>query len=89
MENLKEFNNNLEIVNLKNKKFGTPDKYVKVSGFGFKHKTKGFLVFTTSIKLDIPIVPYSPRGGHKALQNIMAQGGFLDIECFSFVNEMV
>ena len=62
---------NLQITRLKGEtKFKHPLGYTKPTGYCFK-TDKGYLSFDG-------IIPYIPRGGKKALESILAQGGFTD-----------
>lgn len=77
-----QLNKQLEIVNLKDYQFATPQGYVKVKGFAFFIKGKGFLKY----KSDRNFIPYVPMGGRKSLQSIIDAGGFLWYNDFEFIN---
>lgn len=72
-----EITKGLEIVKLKELKFGNKLAYTIPTGFALRHKELGFLSFEADnkdTKYGVKI-PYIPVGGKKALQSILDGGG--------------
>lgn len=64
----------LEIVKLEHQRFSVPGGYVQPTGHAFKHPQYGYLGFKDGKG------PYNPIGGKKALEEILASGGFIHFE---------
>lgn len=79
-----ELNKQLEIVRLDDYDFPTLTGRANVRGWGFRIPGRGFIRF----KSDNPFIPYSPCGGHKALQKIIDDGGFIHYDDLAFVIPM-
>lgn len=79
------FNAKLEIKALKGLYFNTHKGLCRFSrGYALFISGKGFLKF----KQDKTAVPYTPCGGKKALEAIIADGGFVDYDSLEFVNAL-
>ncbi|MNL03906.1 hypothetical protein D3C87_1244550 [compost metagenome] len=68
----KEINAALKIVKLSGQKFAVPGGYIVPTGYALYHPVYGFFGFKDNVS------PYRPAGGKKALESIMAEGGFLN-----------
>lgn len=80
-----EINKDLQIVNIKGKKFVCPGGYIEVSkGFAFFVPRLGYLKF----ECDQTFIPYVPAGGKKALQEIIKAGGFISFDDMEWLEEM-
>lgn len=77
-------NAQIQIVNLRHYQFRTPKGICTLHGWGMMIPGKGFIKF----KHEPLPVPYSPIGGRKALQSIVASGGFLEYDSLEFVNSI-
>lgn len=71
----------LKIVKLGTQKFKSIDGYYQPKGFALKHPELGYLSFDKEY-------PYSPKGGKKAIQNIIDAGGFLNFDNCTWLHEM-
>lgn len=80
-----EMNNQLQIVKINNFQFRHPLGTVSCKGWAVCIPGKGFLKF----KSDNNFLPYVPIGGKKALQSIIADGGFIDYNDLEFINPVV
>jgi hypothetical protein len=80
-----QINSELKIVKMDTQKFKTVDGYYQPKGFSFKHPVLGYLSFTNSEHSD---APYTPRGGKKALQQILNDGGLLNFDNAKWLQEM-
>lgn len=78
----------MEIVKLKDIKFGTPALHRLISGYAFFEPDKGFLAFSHDRDQYGILVPYIPCGGKKALQSILDAGGFLHLDGMEYVNSL-
>lgn len=79
--NTQQINNELQIVKLGSQKFKTVNGYYQPKGFALKHPELGYFSFDTEY-------PYSPKGGKKALQSILDQGGLLNFDNTKWLQEM-
>jgi hypothetical protein len=69
-------NFNLEIFRLDGSlKFKVPGGYIKPTGYTFQNKDTGAFLGFTDFK-----GPYIPVGGKRALEKILADGGFINSE---------
>lgn len=78
----KQLNAQLQIVRLDGLKFKAPLGTASTRGWGFYIEGKGYLKF----KSDTDFVPYSPCGGRKALESVLAAGGLLNYDSIEFIN---
>lgn len=77
----------LEIIKLKDLKFGNKLAYTVPTGFALRHKELGFLSFAAD-NIDAKYgvkVPYIPVGGKKALQSILDAGGLTDYDGIDWI----
>lgn len=78
-------NAKLEIKALKGLYFNTHKGLCHFSrGYALFIPGKGFVKF----KHETTAVPYTPRGGKKALESIIADGGFVDYDSLEFVTSL-
>ena len=75
-----EINSRLQIVRLNGKIFTDGLSHVEPRGYAFYCEGLGYLSFASDHKLGDVKCPYTPRGGEKALQEILDQGGFLNFD---------
>jgi len=78
----------MEIVKIKDLKFGTKKAYAMSSGYAFHEDGKGYLAFTSDTGKYGILTPYIPCGGKKALQLILDGGGFTSLDGMEYVNPM-
>lgn len=78
----KQLNKKLKVVRLDNLRFPAPFGSASIKGWGLFIEGKGYLRF----KIDAEYVPYSPCGGKKALEKIIADGGLLSYAGIEFIN---
>lgn len=81
-EEVKAINAALQIVKMSNQKFSVPGGYMMVKGYALYHPILGFFGFKGDDK------PYTPAGGKKALQSILADGGLLSFDNAEWWTEM-
>lgn len=78
----KQLNAQLQIVRLDGLRFKAPLGTTSINGWGLYIEGKGYLKF----KCDNGHVPYTPCGGRKALESILAAGGLLNYNGIEFIN---
>jgi len=82
-------NSKLEIVKLKEVKFyNSKNEYVVFTGHALYVKGMGYIRFKDSgnAQSDEFKTPYNPKGGRKALKDIIKGGGFTSYDDLEFVN---
>lgn len=77
----------MKIAKLNNAKFGNKSMYTKLNGFVLYKEGKGYIAFSHERDRYGILIPYMPRGGRKALQSILDQGGFINFDGMEYVNE--
>lgn len=80
-----ELNKRLEIKRIGGLQFPHPLGAVSAKGWAFYIAGKGFVKF----KFQDNFLPYTPCGGKKALQSILADGGFIEYDSLEFINPVV
>lgn len=82
---------NLQIVSLKGIKFSSPSKQITVElkGYAFYNKDFGYLSFKSDNIGKLVNVPYAPKGGKKALQEILNAGGFTSYDDIEWINNIL
>lgn len=78
----KQLNAQLQIVRLDRLQFKAPNGTASIRGWGLYIEGKGYLKF----KCDKGHLPYTPCGGRKALESILAAGGLLNYNGIKFIN---
>lgn len=78
---MKNINSELKVVKLNGQRFATTNGYYQPKGYALKHPTLGYFSFDTDH-------PYSPRGGKKALEEILNNGGMLNFDNCKWLKEM-
>lgn len=81
-------NSKLEIVKLTNERFKVQGGYVIKKGYAFRHPSYGFFSWGTPDK-DGHILPYTPKGGQKVLQEILDAGGFTSFKGCKWIMEVI
>ena len=78
----------MQIIKLKDARFGSNRIYTVVSGYAFFEEGKGYIAFSSDRDKYGILTPYIPLGGRKALQSILDAGGFSSFEGMEYVNEL-
>lgn len=78
----------MKIVRLKNERFGKLAWHRVVSGYAFYEEGKGYIAFSCDRDKYGILVPYIPRGGKKALQIILDDGGSISFDGMEYVTAM-
>lgn len=88
-DDVHETNARLEIVKLKNAKFGTPRLYKSVTGYAFYDAKKGgYWAYSAHRDKHGILAPYTPCGGREALEKIVSDGGFVSYEGMEIVKPL-
>lgn len=84
---MKNLNNSLEIKRIKNKAFYNSDKtkYVLLNGCFLFIQGLGYIRFKNSKDLEGIKLPYNPKGGLRALKDILKGGGFVNYDNIEFL----
>ena len=83
----KEINSQLKIKSVKGFNFGNNKiQFTATGGLGLYHPTLGFVSFSKD-KYGIS-VPYTPRGGRKALKEILDNGGLIKNNTIEFAKPL-
>lgn len=78
----KQINAGLQIVKLGEIKFKAPGGYYKPTGYALRHPELGYFAFSGED------TPYTPKGGRKALKQILAAGGMLNFDTCTWLQEL-
>ena len=78
----------MEIKRLKDAKFGSKAIARVVTGYALYEEGRGYIAFSSARDKYGILIPYIPAGGKKALQAILADGGFINLDGMEFVKEL-